>query len=128
MPLCKHRPAPKNRAEVKHVVFDPRASPRHLEHVEAVDTPGVVVVQPGAKDARRAQLAPMLVGNYIVWIVGARSVVAKVAKRLSTREPAHEHTIPAVWQPRRAVEDGVEIVLLQAAPSSIERIANRGIL
>src|SRR5262245_34236901 len=126
MPLCKHSPAPENRAEVEHVVFDPRASAGGFEHVEAVDAPGVVVIQPGAKDARATQLASVLVGNHVVGIVGARAVVAKVAKRLSTGEPAHEHTIPAVWQPRRAIEDGVEIVFLQTAPLAVERIADGG--
>ena len=47
---------------------------------------------------------------------------------LSGREAADEHPVAAVLEARGAVEDVVEIVLLQPAPPAVERIANRGLV
>ena len=84
------------------------------------------MIQPGSENPRPAQLAPVLVQHEIVRIVRTSAVITEVAKRLSWRESADEHPVAAVLEARGAVEDIVEIVLLQPAPTAVERIANRG--
>ena len=83
-------------SEVEHVVLDPGAPVGGLEHVEAVDAARVIVIQPGAEDARPTQLAPVLVWHEIVRVVRAPAVIAEVAERRSGREAAHEHTVAPV--------------------------------
>ena len=99
MTLGVDGPAPEDRPEIEHVVLDERAVAALDEHVEAVHAARIVVIQPRAEDAGRAQLATVLVRDDVVRIVGARAVVAEVAERLPLREPARKHPILAVRLP-----------------------------
>src|SRR6185295_7043401 len=61
--------------------------------IDAVDRPGIVVIQPGGEDAHAAQLTPPLVRIDIVWIVAARAGVAILAddhaRHVAARERAN---------------------------------------
>ena len=67
------------------------------------------MIEPRAKHARAAQLAPVLVRHDVVGVVGPRAVIAEVAERPARREPADEHAVAAVRLARGAPEHVVEI-------------------
>ena len=91
-PLRRVGAAAHDRAEVEHVVLHPPLAVGRLEHVEAVQAARVVVVQPRREDAVAAQLAPVLVREDVVRIVGTLAVVAEAAERRAVGEAARRAT------------------------------------
>ena len=85
------------------------------------------MVEPGAEDTRRPQLATVLVRHEIVGIVGAQSVVAEVAHRLAVGEAAGEHAVLAVRLPRAAAEHVVDIAPLEPALLARKRVEDPGV-
>ena len=82
---------------------------RAFEHVEAVDAPRVVVVEPRGDDAAGAQFATVLVGHDVVRVVWPRAVVLEIAKRLAVGEPAERRPVPPVRQPCAPREHLVDV-------------------
>ena len=91
-------------AEVLQIVPDVVAAVVLDVGIDAVDRPGIVVIQPGGEDTQPAQLAPPLVRIDIVRIVAARAGVAILADDLARHVTAGERANRAVLRSRRVLE------------------------
>ena len=103
--------AAQRRAEVDQVVAQDLAAADVLQEVARVDGAAVVVVQPGAEHAHRAQLAAMFVRMDVVGIVGPRAVVLERADVPAGDALAGDHAIAAVGAARRLQQQRVDVGL-----------------
>ena len=80
------------------------------QRVERIGGLEIGEVGPGAEHAQRPQLAPVLVRDDIVRIVGPGAGEQEVAEDLAGNQPAGDDAIRAVGVARDRLEDGVHVV------------------
>ena len=98
------------RADVLQVVLDDRLAVFGDDRVDRVRGLEVGEVRPGAEDAQRPQLAPVLVRHDIVRIVGTRAEVLEAAENLARQQAAGDDAIGAIRIARDVLEDDVHVV------------------
>ena len=107
-------------------MLDARPAVLRDERVDRVRRLQVGEIGPGAEDAQRAQLAPMLVRHEIVRIVRACAGVQVAAENLARDQAPRNDAVGAVLVARHSLEYDVEIVLDERRPLAV-RAPNRGL-
>ena len=98
------------RSDVLQIVLDHLTAVLLDDGVERVARLQVSEVRPRTENAECPQLAPMLVRNDIVRIVGARAGVAKASKDFTSQTASSDDAIGAVGIWLRAIEQILEIL------------------
>jgi hypothetical protein len=73
------------------------------------------MIDPGGNHPQAAQLAPVLMGDKIVWVVQAYSDLGKGALRLTRENPAGQDTAASVRHSGNAPQHFVDIVASERA-------------